>query len=65
MRFHEPGRFRREASPRRQHWFLNEKSAFPFRTPALSSATRGVALHVRTKVPARHSFVLARVAYSA
>src|SRR5271165_6559797 len=26
--------FRREVQPRRQHWFLNEKSGFPFRTPA-------------------------------
>jgi transposase len=28
------GGFRREVQPRRQHWFLNEKSGFPFRTPA-------------------------------
>jgi Phage Tail Collar Domain len=27
------GGFRREVQPRRQHWFLNEKSGFPFRTP--------------------------------
>ena len=25
--------FRREVQPRRQHWFLNRKSRFPFRTP--------------------------------
>src|SRR3984957_15393949 len=27
----EGGGFRREVQPRRQHWFLNEKSGFPFR----------------------------------
>ena len=27
--------------PRRQHWFLNEKSGFPFRTPAFCSVSRG------------------------
>src|SRR5580704_12591837 len=27
------GGFRREVQPRRQHWFLNRKSGFPFRTP--------------------------------
>jgi hypothetical protein len=36
-----PGGFRREVQPRRQHWFLNEKSGFPFRTPAFCSASRG------------------------
>ena len=35
------GGFRREVQPRRQHWFLNEKSGFPFRTPAFCSASRG------------------------
>ena len=35
------GRFRREVQPRRQHWFLNEKSGFPFRTPAFCSVSRG------------------------
>jgi hypothetical protein len=35
------GGFRREAQPRRQHWFLNEKSGFPFRTPAFCSVSRG------------------------
>src|ERR1700691_2985060 len=30
----EIGGFRREVQPRRQHWFLNEKSGFPLRTPA-------------------------------
>ena len=32
---------RREVQPRRQHWFLNEKSGFPFRTPAFSSVSKG------------------------
>ena len=37
-----PGRgFPREVQPRRQHWFLNEKSGFPFRTPAFCSVSRG------------------------
>jgi hypothetical protein len=27
--------------PRRQHWFLNEKSGFPFRTLAFCSVSRG------------------------
>src|SRR5208337_660481 len=36
-----PGGFRREVQPRRQHWFLNEKSGFPFRTPAFCSVSRG------------------------
>src|SRR5271165_1392666 len=35
------GGFRREVQPRRQHWFLNEKSGFPFRTPAFCSVSRG------------------------
>src|SRR5208337_4583083 len=35
------GGFRREVQPRRQHWFLNEKSGFPFRTPAFRSVSRG------------------------
>jgi len=35
------GGFRREVQPRRQHWFLNEKSGFPFRTPAFCSISRG------------------------
>jgi hypothetical protein len=35
------GGFRREVHPRRQHWFLNEKSGFPFRTPAFCSVSRG------------------------
>jgi hypothetical protein len=39
--FHEAGGFRREVQPRRQHWFLNEKSGFPFRTPAFCSVSRG------------------------
>src|SRR5271157_594166 len=34
------GGFRREVQPRRQHWFLNEKSGFPFRTPAFCSVSR-------------------------
>ena len=61
------GRFRREEqpNPRRQHWFLNEKSGFPFRTPAFCSVSKGqrrlgekeyrapsVALRVRTQGPA-------------
>ena len=37
----EDGGFRREVQPRRQHWFLNEKSGFPFRTPAFCSVSRG------------------------
>jgi hypothetical protein len=37
----EGGGFRREVQPRRQHWFLNEKSGFPFRTPAFCSVSRG------------------------
>ena len=37
----DKGRFRREVQPRRQHWFLNEKSGFPFRTPAFCSVSRG------------------------
>src|SRR5271165_3961566 len=36
-----PGGFRREVQPRRQHWFLNEKSGFPSRTPAFCSVSRG------------------------
>jgi hypothetical protein len=36
------GGFRREVQPRRQHWFLNEKSGFPFRTPAFCSVSRGL-----------------------
>ena len=36
-----PGGFRREVQPRRQHWFLNEKSGLPFRTPAFCSVSRG------------------------
>ena len=35
------GGFRREVQPRRQHWFLNEKSGFSFRTPAFFSVSRG------------------------
>src|SRR5271166_5879936 len=35
------GGFRSEGQPRRQHWFLNEKSGFPFRTPAFCSVSRG------------------------
>ena len=35
------GGFRREVQPRRQHWFLNEKSGFPFRTPAFRSVSKG------------------------
>src|SRR5208282_3045101 len=35
------GGFRSEVQPRRQHWFLNEKSGFPFRTPAFCSVSRG------------------------
>jgi uncharacterized protein (DUF1697 family) len=35
------GGFRREVQHRRQHWFLNEKSGFPFRTPAFCSVSRG------------------------
>src|SRR5215469_16367133 len=35
------GGFRREVQPRRQHWFLNEKSGFPFRTPAFCSVSKG------------------------
>src|SRR5271165_6948476 len=35
------GGFRREVQPRRQHWFLNEKSGFPSRTPAFCSVSRG------------------------
>src|SRR4029077_8425149 len=35
------GGFRREVQPRRQHWFLNEMSGFPFRTPAFCSVSRG------------------------
>src|SRR5271165_6543985 len=38
---HRSGGFRREVQPRRQHWFLNEKSGFPSRTPAFCSASRG------------------------
>src|SRR5271163_3447588 len=38
---HGVGGFRREVQPRRQHWFLNEKSGFPFRTPAFCSVSRG------------------------
>ena len=38
---HSSGGFRREVQPRRQHWFLNEKSGFPFRTPAFCSVSRG------------------------
>ena len=32
-----------KCNPRRQHWFLNEKSGFPFRTetPAFCSVSRG------------------------
>jgi hypothetical protein len=37
----ENGGFRREVQPRRQHWFLNEMSGFPFRTPAFCSVSRG------------------------
>ena len=37
----QTGGFRREVQPRRQHWFLNEKSDFPFRTPAFCSVSRG------------------------
>jgi arylsulfatase A-like enzyme len=33
--------FRREVQPRQQHWFLNEKSGFPFRTPAFCSVSKG------------------------
>jgi hypothetical protein len=36
-----PGGFRREVQPRRQHWFLNRKSGFPFRTRAFCSVSRG------------------------
>jgi hypothetical protein len=39
--FDQEGRFRREVQPRRQHWFLNEKSGFPFRTLAFCSVSRG------------------------
>jgi hypothetical protein len=35
------GGFRREVQPRRQHWFLNEKAGFPFRTPAFCSVFQG------------------------
>ena len=35
------GRFRREVQPRRQLWFLNEKSGFSFRSPAFCSVSRG------------------------
>ena len=35
------GGFRSEVQPRRQHWFLNEKSGFLFRTPAFCSVSRG------------------------
>jgi hypothetical protein len=35
------GGFRREVQPRRQHWFLNEKSGFPFRTPVFCSVSKG------------------------
>src|SRR5271169_5008336 len=35
------GGFRSEVQPRRQHWFLDEKSGFPFRTPAFCSVSRG------------------------
>ena len=35
------GGFRREVQPRRQNWFLNEKSGFPFQTPAFCSVSRG------------------------
>src|SRR5271169_5468410 len=35
------GGFRREVQPRRQHWFLNEKSGFPFQTPAFCSVSNG------------------------
>jgi hypothetical protein len=35
------GGFRREVQPRRQHWFLNEKSDLPFRPPAFCSVSRG------------------------
>src|SRR5271165_1896039 len=38
--FDRIGGFRREVQPRRQHWFLNEKSGFPFRTPAFCSVSR-------------------------
>src|SRR5208337_1320451 len=37
----QQGGFRSEVQPRRQHWFLNEKSGFPFRTPAFCSVSRG------------------------
>ena len=36
-----PGGFRREVQPRRQHWFLNEKSGFQFGTPDFCSVSRG------------------------
>jgi hypothetical protein len=35
------GGFRREVQPCRQHWFLNEKLAFQFRTPAFCSVSKG------------------------
>ena len=35
------GGFRREVQPRRQHWFLNEKSGFPFQTRAFCSVSEG------------------------
>ena len=35
------GGFRREVQPRRQHWSLNRKSGFPFRTPAFCSVSEG------------------------
>ncbi len=35
------GGFRREVQPRRQHWFLNRKSGFPFRTPAFCLVSKG------------------------
>ena len=35
------GGFRREVQPRRQHWFLNEKSGSPLRTPAFCSVSKG------------------------
>jgi hypothetical protein len=40
-RVRKVGGFRREVQPRRQHWFLNEKSGFPFRTPVFCSVSKG------------------------
>jgi hypothetical protein len=39
-RIGEQGGFRREVQPRRQHWFLNGKSGFAFRTPPFARFPR-------------------------